>query len=267
VFSGQRILLTGASYGIGEALARELARAGARLVLTARSGERLARLAEELRRPGADVVAVPADITVPEDRLRLVQETVRSLGGLDVLINNAGVGASGYFQEGKAETLRQIMEVNFFGPVELTRLCLPELLRGRRAMLVNIASVIGRRAVPGYSDYCASKFALCGWSEALRAELAPQGVHVLLVNPGLIETPFRDHLLEDRLHSRGRRRRAMSAQRCARLIAEAMRRRQNEAVITWDGKLLVWLNRLAPPLVDWLLARYADRQLRTQPGP
>lgn len=251
--------MTGASYGIGEALARELARHQARLALTARSSERLDAIVADLRKMGTEVVALPGDITVADDRERIVAETVRLLGGLDVLVNNAGVGASGYFQDAAPERLRRIMEVNFFGPVELTRLALPHLFHGRRPMIVNIASVIGRRGVPGYSEYCASKFALCGFSESLRAELVRRGVHVLLVNPGLIETPFREHLVEDRLQSREKRRRAMSAGQCARIIVRAMQRRTNEVVITFDGKLLVWLNRLFPRLVDWLLAKYAEK--------
>jgi short-subunit dehydrogenase len=127
-------------------------------------------------------------------------------------------------------------------------------------MLVNVSSVLGRRAIPGYTEYCASKFALCGWSEALRGELVRQGIHVLLVNPGLIETPFRDHLVEDRLESRGKRPKAMSPERCAEIIIRAMLRRANEVVITFDGKLLVWANRLFPRLVDWMMARYARSQ-------
>lgn len=259
MLAGQRILLTGASYGIGEALARELARQGSRLVLTARSADRLQALAGELQKSGGQIAAVPGDVTKPADRERMLAETVRCFGGLDVLINNAGVGASGFFHEATPERLRTIMEVNFFGPVELTRLALPHLFQGRKPMVVNIASVIGRRGVPGYSEYCSSKFALCGFSESLRAELATRGVHVLLVNPGLIETPFREHLVEDRLQSRGQRRRAMSPERCARLIVRAMQRRVNEIVITFDGKLLLWLNRLLPGLVDWLMVQYAKR--------
>ncbi len=252
-------MLTGASFGIGEALARELARHRAQLALTARTAERLEALAAEFRTAATEVAVIPGDITNPEDRARILAETVRLFGGLDVLVNNAGVGASGFFQEASSERLRRIMEVNFFGPVELTRLALPHLFQGRRSMIVNIASVIGRRGVPGYSEYCASKFALCGFSESLRAELVRRGVHVLLVNPGLIETPFREHLVEDRLQSREKRRRAMSAEQCARIIVRAMQRRTNEVVITFDGKMLVWLNRLFPRLVDWLLAKYAEK--------
>lgn len=255
--AGARIILTGASFGIGEALARELARHKSRLVLAARSGERLDTLAKELKANGVEVLVVPTDVTDPAQRQRLVDEAVRAYGGIDILINNAGVGATGNFREATEERLRRVFEINFFGTTELTRLALPHLPKGRQPMIVNVSSVIGRRAIPGYTEYCASKFALCGWSEALRGELAQQGIHVLLVNPGLIETPFRDHLVEDRLQSRDQRPKAMSAERCARIIVRAMQRRQNELVITVSGKALLWVNRLAPWFVDWAMNRYA----------
>jgi short-subunit dehydrogenase len=147
------------------------------------------------------------------------------------------------------------MEVNFLAPVELCRLALPHLLAGRNAMIVNVSSILGRRAVPGYSEYCASKFALSGWSEAARAELAPQGIHVCLISPGLIDTPFREHQLEDKLQNKWRRLRSLSADQCARTIIRAMRWRWSEQIITLDGRLLVLANRLFPSLVDFLLAR------------
>jgi short-subunit dehydrogenase len=209
------------------------------------------------------VLAVPTDLVEPAQRQRLIAGAVQAFGGIDILINNAGVGASGYFRDSSEATLRRIFEVNFFATTELTRLALPHLAAGRQPMLVNVSSVLGRRAIPGYTEYCSSKFAICGWSEALRAELVRQGIHVLLVNPGLIETPFRDHLVEDHLATKFNRKRAMSPERCARLMVRAMRRRQNELVITWDGKLLVWVNRLFPRLIDWAMRRYARTQQLT----
>jgi short-subunit dehydrogenase len=257
-----RVLLTGASSGIGWALAHELAREKARLVLAARSADKLQQLADQLRPAGGEVTVVPTDVTNAEQRARLVAETVRALGGIDILINNAGVGASGFFREATEARLREVFEVNFFGATELTRLALSHITSGPRAMIVNISSVIGRRAVPGYTEYCSSKFAVCGWSEALRAELKLQGIHVLLVCPGLIATPFRDHQLEDRLRFKWQKDHSMSAETCARQIVRAIRKRKNEVVITFDGKLLALANRLAPRLVDWLAARYARRAVR-----
>jgi short-subunit dehydrogenase len=124
--------------------------------------------------------------------------------------------------------------------------------------------VIGRRGIPGASEYCASKFALSGWTEALRAELAPSGVHVLLVSPGSIATEFRANLLEDRVRMPWQSDRGMTPDRCAELIVRGMRRKRHEVVTTAGGKFLVWLNRLWPTLVDRVLANMTRRARPTK---
>ncbi len=256
---GARVLLTGASSGIGRALTLELARHGARLVLASRNRERLDSLTAEVHAAGGEAVAVATDVTDPVQRARLVEQTVAALGGLDVLVNNAGVGAMGWFADATEERVRRIFEVNFFAATELTRLALPHLRQGRKPLLVNVGSVVGRRGLPGCAEYCASKFALSGWSESLRPELARHGVHVLLVTPGRIETEFRDHLLGREVQFAWQRGKAMSPERCARIILRAMRGRSHEVVLTAEAKLLLWANRLCPWLVDWLMTRYARR--------
>jgi short-subunit dehydrogenase len=255
---GARVLLTGASSGIGRALALELARHHARLVVASRSADRLDALAAEVRAAGGEAAAAPTDVSDAAQRARLVEQAVAALGGLDVLVNNAGVGSMGWFADASEERLRRIFEVNFFSAAELTRLALPHLRQGTNPMLVNVGSVLGRRGLPGCAEYCASKFALSGWSESLRPELARYGVHVLLVTPGRVETEFRDNLLGRDVEFAWQRGRAISADRCARIIVRAMRRRRNEVVITAEGKLLLWANRLLPWLVDWLAARYVS---------
>jgi len=256
---GARTILTGASSGIGWALVHQLARQGARLVLASRDQARLDALAAELRAQGGEAVVVPTDVTDAGQRTRLVETALTSFGGLDVLINNAGVGAMGFFVDAKEDVLRRVFEVNFFATTELTRLALPHLERGHNAMVVNIASVLGRRAIPGCTEYCASKFALVGWSEGLRAELASRGVGVLVVCPGSIETSFRQNLLESRLRFGYYKRQRMTAERCAQLIVQAMQQRRHEVVITGRARLMVWANRLVPWLLDGFLARYARR--------
>jgi short-subunit dehydrogenase len=165
----------------------------------------------------------------------------------------------GWFADAGEERLRRIFEVNFFAATEMTRLALPHLRGGRNPMLVNVSSVVGRRGLPGCTDYCASKFALTGWSESLRPELARLGIHVLVVSPGRIATEFRDNLLEDRFRFGWQRQTAMSADRCARIIVAAMRGRRNEVVITKEAKLLLWINRLLPRVLDAALAWYTKR--------
>ncbi|MCO6458431.1 MAG: SDR family NAD(P)-dependent oxidoreductase [Pirellulaceae bacterium] len=253
---GLRTLLTGASSGIGLALARELAAQGAPLILNARRADRLEQLGDELRRRGGQVFLVPGDITQPEVRRAAIDCARREWDGLDCLINNAGVGASGVFSEAEEPRLRRIMEVNFFAPTELTRLALPLLARGRRPLIVNVGSVLAHRAVPRKSEYCASKFALHGFSDALRAELAPAGIDVLLLCPSTTATEFFDQMLEDRGKLPWRKWGSMSSEAVARRAVRAMRRGRHELILSPGGKLLVWFDRWLPGLVNRLVARW-----------
>ena len=258
--TGARIIVTGASSGIGWALAEQLAREKSRLILASRNREKLDELARALTQQKSEAFVVPTDVADPGQRARLIDTTITRLGGLDILINNAGLGAMGFFSDADENRLRRIFEVNFFACTELTRLALPHLRQGKNPIVVNISSILGRRAIPGCTEYCASKFALAGWSEGLRAELSQQGIHVLLVCPGRIQTNFQQNLLEDRIRFGWQNHSQMSAERCAQLIVRAMRGRRNELTTTAQGKLLVWLNRLSPRLVDFLLNRYGRKK-------
>src|SRR5262245_48460622 len=157
---GSRILLTGASSGIGRALALRLAGEGAQLVLASRNQQRLDELVRSIWEKGGTATVITADVVDPAQRARLIDAALAALGGLDVLINNAGVGARGWFADSTPEELRRIMEVNFFSAVELTRLAIPHLRRGRNPLIVNVSSAVGRRGLPWCTEYCASKFAL-----------------------------------------------------------------------------------------------------------
>lgn len=254
---GARTIVTGASSGIGRALARELARQGAELILTARRAERLAELAAELQALGRTAHVVAGDITDPAVRQQVVDAAATHWGGLDLLINNAGVGAVGPFAAAAEARLRRVMEVNFFAPAELIRQSLPLLQAGRRPMVVNIGSVLGHRAVPDRSEYCASKFALHGLSDALRCELAPRGIDVLLVSPSLTQTEFAEAYLEKPAAEGPRPWGAASAESVARATVRAIRHGRHEILLTTVGKLFVWADRLCPPLANRLIARFS----------
>jgi short-subunit dehydrogenase len=252
----RRALVTGASSGIGRALALELARQGVDLVLLARRGDRLAEVAAEVKRLGRRAETVVGDVTDPAVRLRAIQTAQEQLGGLDLLINNAGVAAHGQFLSAQVERLRPIMEVNFFAPVELIREAMPLLLEGRQPMVVNVGSILGERGCPHKSEYSASKFALHGFSEALRAELTPFGVDVLVVAAGPTATEHFDHLLEDQGELPWGDPRRASPERVARSIVRAIRSGRHQIVTSWRGWLWLTLNRFCPRLVDRILARY-----------
>lgn len=256
---GARLLLTGASSGIGRCLAEQAAGAGARLILTARSADKLHALAQSLTALGAEAVAAPGDITSATDRQHVLTTAVERFGGLDVLINNAGVGSWCHFAESSEEILRRVLEVNFFAPAELIRLAIPVLRNGRQPAIVNVASMCGRRGIPAWSEYSASKFALCGLTEALRGEMVRFAIDVLLVLPGLTRSELWQHLLRNTGRYRLDVNKGMTPERAAAGILRAVKKNRTETVLGWDARWLLRVNRFVPSLVDALLARQVRR--------
>jgi short-subunit dehydrogenase len=250
--NGRRILITGASSGIGKALAQQLAPLGARLVLTARSEDKLKALADAL--PGGAAI-VPADITREADRQHLLDRAVEELGGLDVLVNNAGIASWAHFADSTEEIMRQIMEVNFFAPAELIRKAIPILTAGVQPAVVNVASMCGRRAMPAWSEYSASKYALCGLTEALRGELARFDIDILLIVPGLTKSEFSQHFLKSAGRAKIEYDKGMPPERVAAAIVKALRKNKTETWIGRDTQWMLRVNRWLPRLVDYLLAR------------
>ncbi len=254
--AGCRGILTGASSGIGRALAAELVAQGARLVIVSRRAERLEALAATLAGAPGELVTLAGDVTRADVRHEALDRAQRAFGGLDLLVNNAGSGAMGHFDEASPERLRQIMEVNFFAPAEMIRAALPRLKRGNRPIVVNVGSVLAHRGVPACSEYCASKFALQGLSESLRAEFFSQGIDLLVVSPGRTATEFFERAINPH-KTRWPRLRGMPPERVARKTVAAIRRGRHEIVVSMSGKLLVWASRLFPRILDRALARNA----------
>ena len=256
-FANKRVLLTGAGSGIGWYLASELVRAGAYVVVTGRRAERLQQLRRAFGNPQKRLIALPGDISEPQHRRELVATTIEQLGGIDIVINNAGIGAIGNFEDATPERLRRIFEVDFFAAVELTRLTLPHLKKGVQPAVCIVNSVLGHRGVPHKSEYCAAKFALRGWSESLRVELQPAGIDVVAVSPSTTSSEFFDSLLDTAKGVRNRSLGVQSAERVADSVLRALKGRKRDMILTPGGKALVWLSRLAPRLTDQLLLRYA----------
>jgi short-subunit dehydrogenase len=252
----RRALITGASSGIGRALAIELARQGVDLVLVARRFERLAELAEEISQLGGRAVVVAGDITDGDTRRRAIEAARSELGGLDILINNAGVAAHGRFHEASPERVRPMFELNFFAPVELIREAIPLLRDGVQPVIVNIGSILGERASPHKSEYSASKFALHGFSEALRPELAQLGIDVLVVAAGPTETEHFDVLLEGTKDLPWGSPPRQPADEAARTIVQAIEHGRRKVVTGWRGWWLLLANRLFPGVVDRIMRRY-----------
>lgn len=274
---GSRILITGASQGIGKQLALVAARRGAKVLAAARNADLLRELQDDATKEGLTIETVAADVTSPQDRAKMVQAAQEKFGGLDVLVNNAGIGATGHFADAGPERMRKIFEVNVFGLTETTRVFLPMLKKGNKPAIVNISSVAAKRGIPARSEYSASKFAVQGFSEAIRAELAKDGVDVLVINPGLTQTNFSQNMIEQKALIQLDHMRGMSAEEVARRTAKAIERGSNEVTLTFKGKLVSWVSKWFPSLADRIVRkkvrglfekeraeRAAQRQLQAQ---
>jgi short-subunit dehydrogenase len=253
--SGLRILVTGASQGIGRAIAFHAAMRVMRVIAAARNFELLEQLREEIRANGQTLEIVPADVATAEGRDAMVRFAQEKFGGLDVLINNAGIGATGHFAESSPDVLRSIMETNFFGTVETTRAFLPLLRVGNTPAIVNVSSILGRRAIPGRSLYSASKFAVEGWTQAVRAEFARFDIDVITVNPGLTQTNFSQNMLEKNALQSLDHRRGMTPDQVAEATLNALAAGKRVVNLTFLGKALLLANRFAPGLVDRIAAK------------
>lgn len=247
-------IVTGASRGIGEAVARQLHAAGATVVLAARNQERLDTLANAL---GERAYALATDVSEPEQIRALVDETIRRSGRVDILINNAGVGLSGLVADVQMDALRRVFDVNVFGALACIQACVPHMREQNAGHIVNISSILGKRSVPQTAGYAATKFALQALSDALRIEEAPHGISVTVVCPGSTDTEFRDNeipagsvLLADRPRVN-----MVSADRVARSVVKAIRYRRREVLITPFNRFLFALERLSPRTVDLALRR------------
>jgi short-subunit dehydrogenase len=253
-FAGKTIVITGASDGIGAELARQMAAPGAKLALAARNAEKLERVAAQVRERGATAIAVPTDVGVEADCARLVERAAAELGGIDVLVNNAGVSGHALFEEvidfGWYEDM---MRVNFFGSLWCTRYALPHLRRAK-GLVVGVSSLVGKQGVPGRTAYAASKFAMTGFFEALRIELAGTGVDVTMVYPGIVATDLRIVGYGADGKPRGKsgldEKGAMPVEECARIIVDAAMKRKREVVMTAKAKVGLWIKMIAPGVVD-----------------
>jgi short-subunit dehydrogenase len=248
--AGLRVLVTGASQGIGRAIAELAARRGMRVLAVARKLDLLNELAQSVRKDGHTLEVVQADVATQDGRDAMVRAAREKFGGLDVLINNAGIGATGHFADSSPDALRQIMETNFFGTVETTRAFLPLLKQGQTPAVLNVSSILARRAIPGRSLYCASKFAVEGWTQAVRAEFARFDIDVITVNPGLTQTNFSQNMLERNAKLSLDHMRGMTPEQVAGVTLDALAAGKKTVNLTLQGKALLFAARFMPGLVD-----------------
>jgi NAD(P)-dependent dehydrogenase (short-subunit alcohol dehydrogenase family) len=271
-FAGKAVLISGGSRGLGLVMARQLAAEGARLALLARDEEELVRAKADISARGAEVITIACDLTSRDQVASAVERVIVEFGGIDLLINNAGVIEVGPLEHMTREDFERSLGIHFWGPYELTMLVRPHMRKRGEGRIVNISSIGGKMAVPHLTPYCASKFALTGFSDAVRAELAREGISVTTVAPGLLRTG--SHL---NAHFKGAHEAefawfsfsnampliSMSAKRAARKVIEACRRGQPSLTITFAARIAIVGNALAPNLTGYAL-KIANEFL---PGP
>jgi short-subunit dehydrogenase len=250
-FQDKVAVITGGSEGIGKALVEQLLALGCKVATCGRNSDKLYQL--QLLHPDKPLHTVVADISHENDCRQLIESTLHVYGGIDILINNAGVSMRGLFNDTKVDTFQHLMNVNFWGALFCTKYALPSILE-RRGDIIGISSIAGYRGLPGRSGYSASKYALQGWLEALRTELLHTGVNVMWVCPGFTASNIRFAALNKDAKPHGdtsmEEGKMMSADECAGHILKAISKRKRTLVLTFQGKLTVWLNKLFPSLAD-----------------
>ncbi len=250
------VIITGGSSGIGKALAEVFGLNGSQVLITGRNKDELDDAVRELSKKGITVHGLQADVSIEADNKMMAEEALKLFGKIDVLINNAGIGMRALFEELDLGVIRQIMDINFFGMVYATKYCLPEIIKSKGSV-VGISSIAGYRGLPARTGYSASKFALNGFLEALRAEVLNKGVHVLTACPGFTATNIRKRALTKDGSVQGESPREehtmMSAEECALHIYKAAVNRKKILVLTSQGKLTVFLNKRFPGWMDWLV--------------
>jgi short-subunit dehydrogenase len=264
----KKIVITGASEGIGAQLAVDLSGPGVALVLAARRAQAMQAVALRCEALGAQTLCVPTDVGVETQCRALIDAALTRFGRIDVLVNNAGISAHAMLSDVKAADLKwyeDLMRINFWGSVWCTHAALPQL-KASKGQIVAVSSLAGLIGVPGRTAYSASKFAMTGFFEALRAELKPAGVAVTTAYPGVVATEIR----RNGWNAAGQRagvsslgeEGAMSVQECSRLIVEGMQRRTREVVMTRKGRVGRWLKLIAPGKVEDLALAAVAKDMR-----
>jgi short-subunit dehydrogenase len=249
---GKIVIITGASSGIGAATARIFAAAGAKVVLAARDQARLQAVAQDL--PGQPLV-VPTDVANRVDIERLVATTAAGFGGIDLVVNNAGVGLAAPVATLSRDDFERALAVDLFGPLALSQAALPHLRQRGRGQLIFVSSVVGLRALPYLGGYAAAKAALDRLTESLRVELHGSGVAVTLVRPGTTRTGFAEHRLGSGRERRRMSARAATAEQVARAILRAAIHEPRVQYVALADRLMIGFSLLAPRLTDWMLRR------------
>ena len=256
-FKNKVVAITGGSDGIGKALIEMLLPMGAKIATCARNQDKLYDL--QLRHSTQPLHCVVADGSILNDCKLFIESTIKQFGGIDILINNAGISMRSLLKDAELDVFRKVMDINYFGTVYCTKLALESIIE-RKGTIVGVSSIAGYRGLPGRSGYSASKFAVNGWLEAIRTELMEDGVNVMWVCPGFTRSNIRNAALNNKAQTQGEsplnESELMSPEECARYIIEAIVKKKRTLVLTFKGKQTVFVNKFFPSWADKLTRNY-----------
>jgi short-subunit dehydrogenase len=257
--AGKIVIVTGASSGIGAATARAFAAAGAHVAAAARRLDRLEALRDECAQKGhaGRVLPLAADLSRQADIENVVAQTLATFGRIDVLFNNAGFGRLGWLETlDPVSDIQAQVQVNLLGMLQMTRQVLPHMQKQRAGHILNMASVAGLVGTPTYSIYAACKFAVRGFSEALRREAAPWNIRVSVIYPGGVATEFGAQAgIRRRTATTTPRLMRLTAEQTAQAVVGLVRRPRRGLVIAWPFRVVVWLNAWFPGMMDWVMIK------------
>lgn len=247
-------IITGGSSGIGKSLVLKYANEGYAVVFTGRNGERMTQVASELgERPH---LALELDAAGKEDNKKMVDETIKKFGRIDVLICNAGISMRALFEEVELEVFEKLMDINFYGAIYATKFALPHLLESK-GTIIAISSINGWRSTPARSAYSSSKFAMQGFFESLRTEVMTRGVHVLVVCPGFTSSNIRNAALTADGKAQGEsprnEKKMMTSEEVAERTFKAAKKKKRDLILTFEGKMAVLLNKIIPSRLDRMI--------------
>ncbi len=256
-FKDKVVAITGGSTGIGKALIELLLPMGAKIATCARNQDKLYDL--QVSHSKEPLHCIVADVSNYNDCKLFIESTIKQFGGIDVLINNAGISMRSLLKDAEPEVFRKVMDINFFGTVYCTKLALPSIIQ-RKGTIVGVSSIAGYRGLPGRSGYSASKFAVNGWLESIRTELVEDDVNVMWVCPGFTRSNIRNAALNEKAKAQGEsplnESELMSSEECAAHIVRAIEKKKRTIVLTFRGKQTVLLNKFFPSWADKLTRKY-----------
>jgi short-subunit dehydrogenase len=257
MFTNKVVAITGGTDGIGKSLVENFLAQGAKVATCSRTPEKLNLLKNEFS--DEQLLTVVADVSKEEDCENFIAKTIEKFNSIDILINNAGISMRALVKETELDTLKKVMDTNFWGTVYCTKFALESIIENK-GTIVGVSSIAGYRGLPGRSGYSASKFAVNGWLEALRTELLDSGVNVMWVCPGFTQSNIRNAALNREAKPQGEsplnESKLMTSEECARHIIQAIAKRKRTLVLTFKGKQTIFMNKFFPALTDKLTKKF-----------